>query len=796
MLKNYLLIALRNFLKHKIFAFINIFGFAVGMAACIIIALYVSDELSYDKFHENRDRIYRISSNITTQGTLSKVGETPGPFAEAVKIDIPEAESVTRIQGAIPKIVFQDDVIKDSKFLFADPEFLTMFSFDLVAGDINTALSNPMSVVINERIAQAFFKDENVLGKTIELEGNPMQITGVIKNVPDNSHLQFEGLISMSTAKLDPGRSWLFDNWASTGFVAFMMINEGADTKVVSEKVNAVAEKYSNEQLKNNGIKVELVLESLNDIYLHSNRSGSDVSGSITNVYIFSIVAVLTLLIAAINFVNLTTARSIERSKEIGLRKVIGAQRNQVAQQFLIESALMSIISFAIALLLVELFLPLINDISGKSLVFNIYGKIAGFAGALIIGLFSGLYPAVALSSFSPANALKSGDFKFSSGLNLRKVLVVTQFTISIVLIIATSVIYTQLNHMQKQDLGFRMDQTLLIDYDVNQDVVKKRETLKSELLQIPGVEGVTYSQLFMGENKIRYFLEVESEDGSMQKFSTNHFPVDYNFIDEYGLELLAGRNFSKEIEADMNSKSLILNEEALKLFGFRNPQDAIGKKFDMWPSGGEIIGVVRNFNFESLHEPIKPLTFVIMDFFLYQASVMINTADMQSTVESIKSKWDKVFPGVQFNYSFLDDSFNSQYKNEVTFGKIFTTFSFIAVIIASLGLLGLTMFSTIKRRKEVGVRKVMGASVKSIVLLLTKDFAKLVLAAMFISSLLSYYLINYWLSGFAYKIGIIEIITVMIASALLTLFIAFITISYLAIKAATQNPVESIRYE
>jgi putative ABC transport system permease protein len=340
------------------------------------------------------------------------------------------------------------------------------------------------------------------------------------------------------------------------------------------------------------------------------------------------------------------------------------------------------------------------------------------------------------------------------------------------------------------------MDQTLLINYDDNPDVMKKRETLKTELMQVAGVDGVTFSQLLMGGYKTRYFLSVETMDGSLQKFSTNHFPVDYNFIDEYELELIAGRNFSKEFSSDMQSKTLIINEEALKLFGFSNPQDVIGKKFEMWPSGGEIVGVVRNFNFESLHEPIKPLTIVIMDFRLYQASVMINTSDIQKTVENISEKWNKVFPGLEFNYSFLDDSFNAQYKSEVTFGKIFTTFSFIAILIASLGLLGLTMFSTIKRRKEIGVRKVMGASVRSIIILLTKDFAKLILVAMVLSVATSFYLINYWLSEFAYRIGYTEIMIVLLASAGLTLAIAFITISYLAIKAAIQNPVESIRYE
>jgi putative ABC transport system permease protein len=811
MLRNYLKVAFRNLWKNKAFSAINIIGLSVGLAVCLLIVLYVVDELSYDKYNAHAGQIYRLDSDIYFNGTGFNSSTSPEPMPVALVKEYPRLEQMVRISNPEDILVKKDNQnIQNHNAVFADSTFFNVFTVSMIQGNPLTALNEPHSIVIDETNARKYFNSTDVVGKSLYINnsGN-CKVTGVIKDFPKQSHFHFGFIRPMRDSYRGNEQDWLSNNGHS-----YILVKEGTTQKYLQEYVNAVINKYlmreleqivhtNAQDMKKQGNHFIYHVMPLLDIHLRSDKSYEfEANGSVTYVYIFSAIAGLILLIACVNFMNLSTARSANRAKEVGIRKVAGSTRSNLVIQFLTESVLLSFLSLLLALLFSAVLLPLFNQLAGKemltSTLFSTWLLPVMIALVFVVGCVAGSYPAFYLSAFQPIKVLKGAIATGFKSNWLRSGLVVFQFCISIMLIIGTIVIYDQLDFIQRKKIGFNRDQVLILHNTYTLD--KQIKSFRQEVLKIPGVENATISgdlPTSAGFNQNGWFRDA-TLDAKRVAVMTN-FGIDENYIPALGMQMQSGRNFSKDFPTD--SSAVILNEAAVKLLGLKEPL----KEFLYRPSYNEgagayakaipyhIVGVVKDFNFSSMHDKVGPL--IIQNYEnTGNIAMRISTKDIPSLVTQVEDKWNSMAPGQPFHYSFMDADFNKIYNAEQRTGKLFITFAVIAILIACLGLFGLVTYAAEQRTKEIGIRKVLGAKVSGLVALLSKDFMKLVFIASLVAFPVSWWAMNKWLQSFAYRIAISWWIFAL--ALLIAIMIALLTVSIQAIKAALANPIRSLRTE
>ena len=802
MFKHFFKVAYRNLMRRKVYTLINITGLAVGMACCLLIALYVRHELSYDRYHPNADRIYRVIQTFRN----SHEGEVlpppapedfqvwgNAPVAPALAADFPAIEKAVRFTSPNSLLLqYGNKRFQEDNILFMDSTAFDVFGWKMLEGDRRTALQGINSIVLTKSVAQKYFGNTSALGKSLKYENSgTFMVTGVMEDVPSNSQFNFNALVSMATFK--NWRAEIFDWWGYVDFYTYLLLKPGASIETIKASVPQFLKKYHTD----NGYTISF--EKFTDAYLHSKASRQPgPTGSLQNVYIFSLVGIFILVLACINFMNLSTARSMERAREVGVRKVLGAHQRGLVRQFLSESVLVSLSAAVLSLVLTQLALPVISELSGKNLasatIFSSGLLLVVMAFAFLIGLLSGIYPALFLSRFKIIAVLKSAMGATSGGVNVRKALVVFQFTLSMALIAATGIVYTQLKFLRSHDLGFTQDQMLVIDFGSDVDVQRKMETIKAEFAKQPSVISVSASRAVPGEFLPNAYTEIQSPQGPLVGNGPLLYEIDDDFIQNFGIEMVAGRPFSKDFPAD-SVNALLLNESAARIFGYSNPADAVGKRFSQWGREGLVVGVTKNFNFRSLRQAVEPLALRYADRGSYgRLALHIQSGNMAATIADLKAVWDRLAPQRPFLYSFLDESFNRQYTADVHFGQLFTLFTGLAIFVACLGLFGLATYSAELRTKEIGIRKVLGSSVAGIVTLLSKDFIKLVFLSILIAVPVSWYAMNVWLSDFPYRIKIGP--GIFVRAGVVVIFIALITISWQSIKAALANPVKSLRTE
>ena len=792
MFQNYLRIALRNLSRNKLFSIVNIFGLATGMACSLLIFLWVRDERSFDRFNVNADKIYRLTAKLGD----AEAAVVPPPLAAAIKSEIPGVKNATRLSALHRIVTVGTKKFDEKRMYFADSNFLNMFSYPLLKGNPTKVLSSPNAVVLTVATAIKYFgSPESAMGKTIyiddDIKGSNLVVTGILKNIPENSHLQFDLLLPIQEYDriYNPKGSW-------TNFDAFVYFQLSDNSSTTASSLKKNEEQINRLLAKNNkDVKAELFIQPLTDIHLHSHYMlDVEGQGSSEHVTIFSLIAIFILLIACINFMNLSTALSAQRAKEVGLRKTIGALRSQLVLQFLGESLLLSLISLLVATAIVVLMLPLFNDLSSKSLSINLLdGKIIGsFLGtALVVGIVSGSYPALFLSSFQPINVLKGTKIFDGKRSYLRSALVIFQFSISVILMISTLVVFRQLQFIQNRDIGFTKENLLYIKMPEVGDLHNNKENLKTILGQHPDI----------GDYTITDELPTYLASGSLLTWPTKapdvqvmayRLRTDENFFKTFGMHLVAGRFFSKELKTD--DSTYVVNEATVRAMGLQ-PSAAIGKKLtiSLEDKMGTIIGVVKDFNFKPVQQPVEPL--VIKNNFAGGYLVLRTTPErMQAIVAEVKKSFGEVYGDNPFSYGFVDEDLSKLYRSEQQMGKLFNVFSVLSIVISCLGLFGLAAFATQKRTKEIGVRKVLGASEAGIVALLSKDFIRLVAFALIIAFPLAGWLMNKWLQGFNYRISMAWWMYAI--AGLTAVLIALVTVSYQSIKAAIANPVKSLRTE
>lgn len=806
MYKSHFKVAWRNLVKKKAYSFINIFGLGLGIACCILIFMYVKDELSFDNYHTKKERIYRVVHGESSKD--SKPGEAAyppwvwgnAPIGRALEQEFPEIDKVVQFSGRSDILLtYGVNKYQEDGVFFMDSTAFDVFSWKMLRGNPKTALEVPYSIVLTETTARKYFGNEDPLGKVLKgsesagrSDAGDYTVTGVIEDIPANSHFRFNALLSMSTFR--KSRPDIFDEWGYVDFYTYFLVNEQFNPAAFKQKVPAFLKRQTNDP----NSKYVINIEPLKDVYLRTSAERQPgETGSLPNLYVFSLIGAFILLIAMINFMNLSTARSLERAKEVGIRKSIGADQRSLITQFLGESLLIVFLSTLVAFILVIIALPNISSVTGKELTiqqFLHWETMLLLAGLMIfIGVAAGSYPALVLSRFNPVLILKGVMKTNTGGINLRRALVVFQFTLSIALIAGTIIVYSQMNHLLDKDLGFDKEQMLVLDYNYDEVVNSKSELLKQELQKNPAVKSVAFSRSVPGSMYPNAGTVIETPSGEMKMIGQPIFQVGIDFIKHFDLKLVAGRGYSREYPTD-SSQALVINEAAAAQYGYTNPADIIGKRFEQWGDSGVVIGVVKNFNYTSLHRNIEPLTLPFEAYASRYLSIKIAPGDAASTIRSVEQVWRKLAPHRPFLYSFLDDDFNRQYKSDFMFRKLFTAFACLAIFIACLGLLGLATYTAQQRTKEIGIRKVLGAGLGDIVTLLSKDFIRLVAIAILIATPIAWYAMSQWLEGFAYRMEIGAWIFILAGSIALT--IALLTISFQSIKSAIMNPVLSLRSE
>ena len=800
MFRNYLKIAFRNLLKYKAYSFINIFGLAVGITACIMILLYVNDELSYDKYNLKAKQIYRVCSRAVVQGRELNMAVSPAPLGAAFVSDFPEVIQYARLMpNANMLIRYKNNVFNETRFFWADSTIFNIFTMPFILGDPKTALNQPNTVVLTESLAKKYFGNENPLNKIMKFEdGTPYKVTGVTKDCPSNSHLHFDIFASMASIQAGKSNSWLNDN-----LYTYIVLKKDASASALKKKFPGLVRKYAGPQVyqglgilfdewQKKGNAYGFFLQPLTSIHLHSNLDEEvEPNSNIRYVYIFSIIALFILLIACINFMNLSTARSLTRSKEVGVRKVLGSKKSQLIKQFLIESFLLTFIAVLIAVILAEIFLPSFDNLAEKNLHTNYFHSLYAMPALLItiivVGLISGSYPAFFLSSFQPSKILK-GKTTGTKGSWLRSGLVIFQFSISIILLTGTMIIYNQIKYIQEADLGFNKENVLVIQRAWA--LGTHTGTFKNELLKDPHILNASNTNDLPGRQYSTTVFKLENAPIS-QQYLMELITTDENYAKTMDIEIAKGRYFSKENPAD--SSAVVINESAAKTFNMKDP---VGRRiiFVGQNMTCTIIGVVKDFHLASLHEKIGPLVIYPRRGLTAYLPIRISSNNMSQTISLIKDEWKKFVPDKPFEYFFLDEDLNRLYNSEQKTGEILTSFSLLAIFIACMGLFGLAAFTTERRTKEIGIRKVLGASVLGVIFILSKDFTKWVLLSNIIAWPVAYYFMNKWLQDFAYRIEINWLL--FIIAGLLTLVIALLTISIQSIRAAMANPVKSLRYE
>jgi putative ABC transport system permease protein len=800
MLKNYLTIALRNISRHKGYTFLNVAGLAVGIASCILIFFFIRNELSYDTYHQDADRLYRVAIDIQSKADNRVFAQTSAPLIGALKKDFPQVEQAVQLwrwNSLLVKYEEEKSFYEDNFFLTTSDVF-NVFTIPLVKGDPKTALNRPLTVVLAEETARKYFGQEESIGKMLTINKKQYEVTGVMANLPYNSHLKLNILTSIATLEKEEWVQDVMDNWHSTMFYTYIKVKPTIDLVQFNKQITTAADSYVGDQLKEWVVRYVYFLQPVTDIHLHSNLSGeAEVPGSAINVYILSVVAILILLIASLNYINLTTAQASNRAKEVGVRKVVGASRMPLMFQFISESLLLTVAALFLAIGMVYLVRPLFEQLSGQVINLGQVLNLSFFAGligiTLLLGIVAAAYPALFLSSFRPVSVLKGKLSMGAKGSTLRKVLVVCQFTISLMLMVGTIMVYRQLNFMKNESLGFSKDQVVVLSLRGGLSIKDTYEGIKNEFKGHASISDATTSASVPGRGVDNFSISLlgEADDRGQSMY---YLFVDFDFLQLYNIGMVAGRAFDKSIATDAENVFMI-NEKAVKAFGWASPEEAIGKRLHAgFGRDGEIIGVYKDFHYRSLQAPVEPLVMAVNTDRLRHISLKVQTKDLASTMAFVENKWKELFPNHPFEYFFLDEEFNKQYAADEKIGRTFLVFTSIAICVACLGLFGLATFTAEQRTKEIGVRKVLGASVPNIVLLLSKDFTRLVFIAFLIATPLSYVLIGKWLENFASRISIgWEAFIIAGAGVLL---IALLTVSYQSIKAALANPVKSLRNE
>jgi len=809
MIKNYLKIAYRNLVKYKFISFINIFGLTVGLACCMLILTYILNELSYDKYQPNSDRVYRVTRtflNHETKAVSLTLSTISPPFAPLLKNDFGEIEDITRtLSIRTAPMKYEEKMFNEENVMFADDHFFNFFKANIVKGDPKRALSDPYTIMMTEEIAKKYFGNDEPMNKMIRINlGNyfDFKVTGVYKAFPSNTHFHPAIMLSFNTLNdtLIYGAENLRTNWSNNSFFTYIRLPNHYDPKKLAAQFPAFLDKHMGDEYTT--IKPSqgtyLGLQKLTDIHLRSHTDyEAEENGDIKRVYIFSAIALFILLIACINYMNLSTSRSTLRAKEIGIRKVAGAERKEIVFQFLSESILVSYVSLGLAIALTWFTLPWLNKISGLQLTVDILLKWQIIVPLLLIpfvvGIISGIYPALFMSSFQPIKVLK-GFLKAGGGISFRKALVTLQFAISIILIIATGIVFWQMRYMQNKILGFDKEHIVTIPYATQLN--DKYEAFRNELLTNSNIKNVgRSSRIPTGRLLDAMGARMESADTLAPVNADIKFvSADHDFISTYGIKVIAGRGFSRDYSLD--TSAFLINEAAAKILGFKNNEDAIGKNFGYGNRRGKLIGIFNDFHFESLHQKITPLVLLVpRGAGSYgRISIKISGSNIQAALNRIESTWKNFLPDTPYQYTFLDENFTRLYEAEQRQKTLLIIFASLAIFIACLGLFGLSAFAILQRLKEIGIRKVLGADMSTIVGLLSKDFLKLVAFAAIPAFVVSWYFMNKWLEDFAYRVSMPW--WMFLTAGILAAVIALITISFQAIKAALTNPVKSLRTE
>lgn len=807
MFKNYFKIAWRNIVRQKAYAGINILGLAIGIAACLLILQYVSFELSFENFQANKDRVYRIQQDRYDNGKLSTQWAA-GAYAvgNSFKDAIPEIEDYVKVvgNGRVTAEV-KNQPLKIEKVYFATNSFFSVFTYPLIAGNKSNALKEPFTAALSETTARNIFGTTDVVGKPLALNRNSnYTITAVYKDAPVNTQLKPDILLSYATflkfttdsSGNGPETAWQWD-----GCLTYVQLREGVDPATVEKKFIPVVKKFTDEDMKKYNAAVEYHLQPLTDIHLYSHymlEPGENGDGK--TVYLLLGIALFIVIIAWVNYINLATARAINRAREVGIRKAIGSQRRQLIVQFLSESAVLNGLALLLALAIVMATIPGFNALSGQQLSFTLFGKAdfwIGLVSLFLIGVFfSGLYPAFVLSGFRPIEVLKGKMTGTKQGSLLRKSLVVFQFAASLFLLIGTVTVYQQIQYMRRQSLGINIDQTLVVTpplVGVDSTYMRQIEAFKNALQQESSIKNVAVSTSVPGEavGWNAGGIKLVGQDESKQK-QYRVIGVDYDYMKTYGLKLIAGRVFSKDYGSD--EEAVLFNRKGIEQLGFNKPEEAVGKKIDFWGRQYTIIGITENFHQQSLREAYEPLILRLTPDANGQISIKTTTAQVNQTISRVKAEWNNFFPGNTFEYFFLDDHFNAQYKADQRFGQVFTLFTSLAILVACLGLFGLASFTTLQRTKEIGIRKVLGASIGGILKLLYREFAMLLLVAFVVAAPIAWFTTSNWLQGYAFRINIHW--TYFVLPFIAIIAIAWITVSFQSIKAAIANPVKSLRTE
>lgn len=802
MIKNYFKIAFRNIVRQKSFSIINILGLTIGIAISVLILLYVKNELTYDKFHNNASNKYRLAIRAEVQGNLMELPGSPAPLAATLLRDYPEVEEAVRVYGSeSPFISYEDKLFYEPELYYADPGFLEYYTIEIIKGNPETALNAPYSILISEEIATKYFGDKDPVGEIIKYNNTEeFTVTGVIKKSRENSHLRYRMLASFETLYKRPTQGPPMDNWMGLSYTTYVVLRENADKEAFTKKISELCYEKMGPMAVQLGLVMNFFLQPVESIYLGKELNMGDENHGDTNmIYIFSAIALFIILIACINYMNLSTAQSAKRSREVGIRKVVGASARKVSWQFLGESVLFSFISFWFALLVIELLLPVFNNLINKDLDINYIKEwplslsILGIV--ILVGIISGSYPSFFLSSFKPVKVLQ-GKSKVGTGNKyFRKTLVIFQFTISIILLCATGLIFKQLNQVKSKDLGFNKDQLIAIQLR-GSEINSKAEIFKEEIASLSNVLKVTNVSSYPGSSS-RSIMLYEIDDNPDVKPAVNVISTDISYIETLGLSLLKGRNFSEEYSTD--SSNFIVNEQFVRETDLG--PDPIGKIIiqggieGVFPEiRGKIIGLIKDYHIMSLHQPIEPLAIRLEDNVSYTVA-KIQAENIPETRKQIKNIWEK-YTSRPFEPEFIDVTFDRQYNSEQKLGNTFIYFTLIGIFIACLGLFGLASYSAEQRTKEIGIRKVLGSKVGQIVKLLSKEYLLLILIATVLGWIASYFIINKWLILFPYKINILSYTWIFLLASIVSIVVAIFTISARSYKIANSNPAESLRYE
>lgn len=802
MIRNYLKQTWRSLVKNKTYSVLNIVGLSVGLTCFTLIALWINDELSYDKFNTNYDRIVRLTGIEKREAGINESAVSSAPMAKALKDDYPEIENTVRFDMHEELVMHNGQQVLQPGILLTDPSIFDIFTYRITKGNIHSALNEPYSIILTRSTAKKYFGEADPMGKVLVIymndstgRGAPYTVTGVMPDPPKNAHFTFSMLASFKTVEVANPDVLTVDGWGDASFYTYLLLKKGVDHKALSNKIAQFYGKYIGDRFDIWRHIYFYKLQPLRDIHLRSDLQYEiAATGNAKQVYIFSTIAIFILLLAGINYTNLATARSVNRAKEVGIKKVVGAGKRQLLLQYLFESVFTAILAFGLSVTLSVLLQPFFYQLTGKDLSLFSYPLLLAFlvGVTVLLGLISGIYPAIILSGFKPIGILK-GAFKSSNkGIVLRKALVISQFVITIILVTGIIIISSQMSYIKHKDLGYDKDGLIFLLVHGNTDVINGYNAFKNEVLSSPLVFGATVSNTLLGSLGSGGSETVDANDNPLQ-VNTSRLRVDADYFKVHGIKLIAGQNFGIHAGTD-SVRPIILNENAIRTFGWKDPGTAIGKSFIMGGQPGKVIGVVKDFHFSTLQHLISPLVIFPSQDRFSRITLKVDVSKLPQTTVWLEKTWKKHFPSALLDYSYSENAFEDQYREEAKFSTIFFYFSILSLLIACLGLYGLISYTTIQKTKEIGIRKVLGATANGIAAMLSGSFLKLVLVACVIAMPVAWYIMNRWLEDFAYRTHIAW--WMFGIAGILVLVIALITVSFEAIKAAIANPVKSLRTE